>query len=162
MMIEPLDSASASANSAERRRGANTLVSFTLASLRGSIWVIGSIGGIVNALLMMQSTRPYAASVRSSRLTRESSSVTSATTVSQRPPTATTSSLSSSRRDSVRLAITRSAPIRAASIARQRPSPGPIPETTMTLPVSSGTGAYRSSMEVSWASARPSPGESVN
>ena len=86
MMIEPLLSDSASANSAESRSGANTLVSLTLASLRGSIWVIGSIGGIVNALLMTQSTRPNASRVLSRRLARESSSVTSVTTLTTLTP----------------------------------------------------------------------------
>ena len=139
MMIEPLLSDSASANSAARRSGPNTLVSLTLASLAGSIWVIGSIGGIANALLMMQSTRPNASSVLSRRLARESSSRTSVTTGTTFTPYGARSACSSSSRSSVRLAITRSAPILAASKASDRPRPGPMPEMTTTLPCSSGT-----------------------
>ena len=139
MMIEPLLCASASANSAESRSGANTLVSLTLASLAGSIWVIGSIGGIAKALLMMQSTRPNASRVLSRRLTRDSSSRTSVTTGTTCTSYVARSACSSSSRSSVRLAITRSAPILAASKASERPSPGPMPEMTTTLPWSSGT-----------------------
>src|SRR6478735_1675420 len=86
MMIEPFDSDRESAKRADSRSGAKTLVSLTFASLRGSIWVIGSIGGIVNALLMTQSTRPNASRVLSRRLTRDSSSVTSVTTLTTLTP----------------------------------------------------------------------------
>ena len=101
---------------------------------------MGSIGGIAKALLMTQSTRPKASTLFATRLARESSSVTSVTTETTSAPSARTSAATSSRRAAVRLAITSEAPIFAASTASERPSPGPIPETTTTVPASSGTG----------------------
>ena len=103
--------------------------------------MIGSIGGIVNALLMTQSTRPKASSDFATRRARESSSVTSVTTLTTLVPCPSSSAWSSSSRDSVRLAITRSAPIFTASSASARPRPGPMPEMTTTFPFSRGTAA---------------------
>ena len=62
MMIDPFDAASASANSAESRSGAKTLVSLAARSASTGIVVIGSIGGMPNALLIRQSTLPNSSS----------------------------------------------------------------------------------------------------
>ena len=104
-------------------------------------WVIGSIGGIANALLIRQSTLPNSSSARSTSRVRESSSVMSVGTTSARRPWPRTTSAIFSRRFSVRLTSTRSAPILAASSPSARPRPGPTPESTITLSFSSGTGS---------------------
>ena len=69
MMIEPPVfsgvSARASANSVDSRSGASALVSSERRRASWSSVVSGSIGGIANALLIRQSTRPYSASAAS-------------------------------------------------------------------------------------------------
>ncbi len=141
MITEPCEAASASANRAERRSGAKTLVSFAARRSSTLIWVIGSIGGMPKALLIRQSTLPNSPTARSTSATRESSSVMSVgTTSARRPCERTTSAIFSSRR-SVRLTSTRSAPILAASSPSDRPRPGPTPERTTTLSLRRGTGS---------------------
>ena len=140
MITDPFgEAASASANSAESRSGANTLVSLASRRLWRSSVVSGSIGGIPNALLIRQSTRPNSASAVSTSRVRASSSVMSVgTTSARRPCDRTTSAIFSSRR-SVRETSTRSAPILAASSPSERPRPGPTPDRTTTLSASRGT-----------------------
>ncbi len=140
MITAPLLAESASANSAESRSGAKTLVS--LAARRSSILmvVIGSIGGMPNALLIRQSTLPNSSSAFCTSDCRESSSVMSVATTRARRPWERTTSAIFSRRRSVRLTSTRSAPILAASSPMDRPRPGPTPDRTITLSCSSGTG----------------------
>ena len=140
-MTDPFDAESASAKSAERRSGAKTLVSFAARRASTGMAVIGSIGGMPNALLIRQSTRPKCSSDFSTSATRCASSVMSVGTTSARRPYPSTTSAIFSRRRSVRLTSTRSAPIRAASAPSARPSPGPTPDRTTTLPARSGTGS---------------------
>ena len=68
------------------------------------------------------------------RRAQASGSVMSVGTAMARAPMADTSARTSSRVDWRRAASTRSAPWAASAFAAWRPSPGPTPETTHTLP----------------------------
>ena len=140
-MIEPLLAESASANSAESRSGAKTLVSLTLAQLARL-----DLGDRVHrrdrervvddAVDPTERLEGLVAQVDARVLVGDVGDDAARPST----PYAASSAWSSRSRDSVRLAITRSAPILAASTASDRPRPGPMPEMTMTLPCSSGTG----------------------
>ena len=97
------------------------------------IVVSGSIGGIVKALLIRQSTRPYSSRVASTSRWHASSSLMSVGTTSARRPCDRTTSAILSSRFWVLDTSTRSAPSLAASSPSERPSPGPTPDSTTTL-----------------------------
>ena len=106
------------------------------------------------------STRPKAASAASARCAADPSSAMSVGMVTARRPSAVTSLATSSSRDAVRAASTRSAPARALCSAIDRPRPGPTPETATTVPASSvipassrqrRTGGRRSAPRIPWA-----------
>ncbi len=86
------------------------------------------------ALLTSTSMPPNSSTPAAIRRAHASGSVMSVGTVMARAPMSDTSARTSSRVDWRRAARTRSAPWAASALAAWRPSPGPTPETTQTLP----------------------------
>ena len=86
------------------------------------------------ALFTNTSMPPNSSAPAAIRRAQASGSVMSVGTAIARAPSADTSARTSSRVDWRRAASTRSAPCAASAVAAWRPSPGPTPDTTHTLP----------------------------
>src|SRR5215467_4340328 len=122
MVTDPAVAASASANRRVSRSAPSTFTSKAALTASRSTLDRSLIGGIASALCTSASTRPNSARAASRSRSAAAGSATS-----------------------VRAASTTSAPCSALRTAIERPSPGPIPATTMTLCCSSIRAPCRSS-----------------
>src|SRR5215467_12763305 len=145
MVTDPAVAASASANRRVSRSAPSTFTSKAALTASRSTLDRSLIGGIASALCTRASTRPNSARAASRSRSAAAGSAMSVGTASAFLPTAVISLATPASRDSVRAASTTSAPCSALRTAIERPSPGPIPATTMTLCCSSIRAPCRSS-----------------
>src|SRR5581483_11483971 len=118
------------------RKAVITFASKASRTASRSTFIRSLIGGMCSALYTSASVRPNSAMAASASRSPASGSVMSTGTGSARRPSSATSLAISSSRDAVRAASTTSAPSRALASASDRPTPGPAPSTTTTLPSS--------------------------